>query len=98
LPGGQVEFLQELSGTVSHVHLLDSDGTIVDHEDSSERTTQHVPFGRGEVKFDEVMPALVAAGGDTEWWTVDLCFWPDAWQATEESKRFVDELASTYAP
>ncbi|MEO8091422.1 MAG: sugar phosphate isomerase/epimerase [bacterium] len=98
LAGGQVEFLDELKGTINHVHLLDSDGTIVDHSDSSEQTTQHVPFGRGEIDFEAVMPALVAAGGDTEWWTVDLCFWPDAWQATEESKRYVDELAATYAP
>lgn len=96
LAGGQVEFLQRLAGTINHVHMLDSDGSIVEHEDSSERTTLHVPFGQGVVDFETLMPVLIAAGGATAWWTVDLCFWPDAWQATEESKRFVDELAGRF--
>jgi sugar phosphate isomerase/epimerase len=98
LAGGQQEFLDRLAGTINHVHLLDSDGSIVEHEESSERTTVHVPFGRGAVDFDRVIPALVAAGGATEWWTVDLCYWPDAWQATAESKRFVDELLGQFVP
>lgn len=96
LAGGQVELLERLAGTINHVHMLDSDGTIVEHEDSSEQTTLHVPFGRGVVDFDALMPALIAAGGATDWWTVDLCFWPDAWQATEESKQFVDGLVTRY--
>ena len=98
LAGGQEEFLERLSGTINHVHLLDSDGSIVEHEESSERTTVHVPFGQGVVDFDSVVPALVAAGGATEWWTVDLCYWPDAWEATAASKRFVDELARQFVP
>jgi sugar phosphate isomerase/epimerase len=92
LVGGQVEMLELLRGTIAHVHLLDSDGTLHDAEESTERTTVHMPFGTGDVNFDEVIPALVAAGGMTEWWTVDLCFWPDAWAATEASKQFVDGL------
>jgi sugar phosphate isomerase/epimerase len=92
LAGGQVELLRRLAGTISHVHLLDSDGTLHESEDSTERTTVHVPFGAGEVDFEAVGAALVAAGAMTEWWTVDLCFWPDAWEATETSKRFVDAL------
>ena len=52
----------------------------------------HVPFGAGEIDFEAVGAALVAAGAMTEWWTVDLCFWPDAWGATEASKQFVDTL------
>jgi hypothetical protein len=33
----------------------------------------------------------------TDWWTVDLCFWPDAWEATQASKEFVDALIATAA-
>jgi sugar phosphate isomerase/epimerase len=98
LAGGQLELLDRLSGTIAHVHLLDSDGTIHESEDPMERTTVHMPFGTGEVNFDEVIAALVAAGGLTEWWTVDLCFWPDAWEATEASKEFVDALIANAAP
>lgn len=92
LAGGQLEMLERLRGTIAHVHLLDSDGTLHDAQDSIDRTTVHMPFGIGQVDFDAVVPALVAAGGMTEWWTVDLCFWPDAWEATQASKQFVDGL------
>ena len=92
LAGGQIELLRRLAGTIAHVHLLDSDGTLHESEDTTERTTVHVPFGAGEVDFEAVGAALVAAGAMTEWWTVDLCFWPDAWGATEASKQFVDTL------
>ena len=94
--GGQIELLEKLSGTIVHVHLLDSNGSIHESADSTERTTVHVPFGQGEVDFARVIPALVAAGGATEWWTVDLCFWPDAWGAAAASKEFVDGLVRTY--
>lgn len=88
LPGGQLELLRKLEGTIVHVHLLDSDGTIHESEDSTERTTVHLPFGAGRVDFEALTPALP----DTAWWTVDLCFWPDAWAATEASKAYVDSL------
>jgi len=92
LEGGQLELLRRLAGTIAHVHLLDSDGSLHEAEDSSERTTVHLPFGAGEIDFDAVGPALAEAGALTEWWTVDLCFWPDAWDATQASKVFVDGL------
>lgn len=98
LAGGQAELLERLAGTINHVHLLDSDGSIHDHPDSSERTTVHVPFGHGSVAFDEVVPKLVEAASAAPWWTVDLCFWPDAWAASSESKAFVDRLIATYTP
>jgi sugar phosphate isomerase/epimerase len=88
LAGGQLELLRELEGTIVHMHLLDSDGTIHESEDTTERTTVHVPFGAGNVDFD----ALAGELPETEWWTVDLCFWPDAWEATEASKTFLDRL------
>jgi sugar phosphate isomerase/epimerase len=93
LAGGQVELLERLAGTINHVHMLDSDGTIQEDGPSADQTTIHVPFGQGEIDFDRVIPALRAAAPDMEWWTVDLCFWPDAWGAAAESKRFVDALS-----
>jgi len=52
----------------------------------------HAPFGTGYIKFEDVVPAIVKAGYTSEWWTIDLCFWPNAWEITEESKTYVDEL------
>ena len=92
LAGGQLELLRRLTGTIAHVHLLDSDGTLHESEDTTERTTVHLPFGKGAIEFDAVGEALVRALAVTEWWTVDLCFWPDAWGASEASKEFVDAL------
>ena len=97
LARGQLELLELLHGTINHVHLLDSDGTIQDHPESTERTTVHLPFGRGDVDFDRVIPALVEAAPLVEWWAVDLCFWPDAWAETAASKDYVDRLAASYA-
>jgi hypothetical protein len=31
-----------------------------------------------------------------DWWTIDLCFWPDAWQATADCKKYLDELIAKY--
>jgi hypothetical protein len=28
---------------------------------------------------------------------VDLCFWPDAWSVTADSKRFLDKMRKQYA-
>ena len=43
------------------------------------------------------MPALIKAYRlSHDWWTIDLCFWPDAWTATERCKKFVDRLAAKY--
>ncbi len=91
LPGGVVELAQRLEGKIGRLHLIDSDGTLHENEISS-----HLPFGKGKLDFDEIMPALVAAGCPDDWWTIDLCFWPDAWTATEQCKKFVDELNEKY--
>ena len=51
----------------------------------------HLPFGRGLVDFDElVAPRLAAEDIGHDWWTIDLCFWPDAWDATAVCKTFMD--------
>jgi len=91
LPGGIKELAQRLEGKVGRLHLIDSDGTLHDNE-----TSTHPPFGLGELDFDDLMPALVAAGCPDDWWTIDLCFWPDAWQATADCKKYLDKLNAKY--
>ncbi len=86
LKGGALELLEKLKGRINHVHLIDSDGSLNEHQ-----TSTHNPFGTGHLKFDELIPALVK-NVPGEWWTIDLCFWPDAWAVTERCKAFVDRL------
>jgi hypothetical protein len=44
------------------------------------------------VNFDELMPELTKNKMGHDWWTIDLCFWPDAWAVTDKSKKYVDTL------
>jgi sugar phosphate isomerase/epimerase len=90
LEGGIRELAEKLKGKIGRLHLIDSDGTLNEHGTSS-----HPPFGEGDLNFDEFMPALVAACDD-EWWTIDLCFWPDAWKATAKCKKAVDKLNAKF--
>ena len=92
LPGGGLELLQRLKGKITHLHLIDSDGTLNEHN-----TSTHVPFGKGVLNFDQLIPELVNCGVPNDWWCVDLCFWPDAWTVTAEAKRFLDKLRHKYA-
>jgi len=89
LPGGVVELARKLRGKINHVHLIDSDGTLHGGE-----TSTHAPFGKGKINFDELLPEL--AKNDVDWWTIDLCFWPDAWVVTADSKKAVDKLNKKY--
>jgi len=91
LPGGAKELAQKLKGKIGRVHLIDSDDTLHDNH-----TSTHPPFGKGNLDFDELMPVIVDAGCPDDWWTIDLCFWPDAWAATEACKKFADGLVSKY--
>ena len=92
LPGGALELLQKLKGKITHLHLIDSDGTLNEHN-----TSTHAPFGQGVLNFDQLMPELLTCGVANDWWCVDLCFWPDAWTVTADSKRFLDKLRHKYA-
>jgi sugar phosphate isomerase/epimerase len=92
LPGGQLEFLRRLSGRITHVHLIDSNGQLADG-----RFSRHVPFGEGDVDWDSVIPALVEAGSGDEWWTVDVCWLDDAWSVFERALPFVEDLRARYA-
>jgi sugar phosphate isomerase/epimerase len=92
LPGGEIELLQKLKGKITHIHLIDSDGSLNEHN-----TSTHNPFGTGKLNFDQLMPELNNAGVPNDWWCVDLCFWPNAWDVTADSKRFLDKLRAKYA-
>jgi len=92
LPGGELELLEKLKGKVTHIHLIDSDGSLNEHN-----TSTHNPFGTGKLNFDKLVPAMQASGVPHDWWTVDLCFWPHAWDVTAQSKKFLDVLRSKFA-
>lgn len=92
LPGGALELLQSLKGKITHLHLSDSDGTLNEVGGSN-----HVPFGSGLLNFDQLMPEILTCGVPDDWWCVDLAFWPDAWTATSECKRFLDKMRHKYA-
>ncbi len=92
LPGGALELLDRLKGKITHVHLIDSDGSLNEHN-----TSTHNPFGTGVLDFDKLAPAMNQCGVPHDWWCVDLCFWPNAWEVTADSKQFLDKLRRKYA-
>lgn len=92
LPGGALELLEKLKGKITHVHLIDSDGSLNEHH-----TSTHNPFGSGKLDFERLLPALNQAGVPNDWWCVDLCFWPNAWDVTADSKRFLDKMRKKHA-
>jgi len=91
LKGGAVEFAHMLKGKIGHIHLIDSDETLHGNE-----TSTHRPFGEGVLNFDEIIPAIYEAGFDSKWWTIDLCFWPGAWEVTEAAMKFLEPYRQKY--
>lgn len=92
LKGGVAELAGKLKGKIGHVHFIDSDGTL--HGDE---TSTHRPFGEGNIDFDEAIPAIVeGAGYHGQWWSIDLCFWPEAWEVTENALKFLRPYAEKY--
>jgi sugar phosphate isomerase/epimerase len=87
LPGGALELAQRLRGRIGHVHVIDSDGTLHDDE-----TSTHSPIGEGVLDLPALLTELDRGGLPTDWWCIDLCFWPDAWAVTEKCKRAIDVL------
>jgi sugar phosphate isomerase/epimerase len=85
----QEEFFGMVKGMIGDIHIIDSDNTL--HDD---HTSTHAPLGEGVIDFEKVVPAIVDAGYISEWWTVDLCFWPEAWELTQASKKYCDKLFS----
>ncbi len=91
LEGGVVEYAHLLKPYVRHLHLIDSVGELHDDE-----TSEHLPFGTGEVDFDAVIETLGTAATDLEWWTVDYCFWPDTERDGALGAPFARELAERH--
>ncbi|MEE2888472.1 MAG: sugar phosphate isomerase/epimerase family protein [Planctomycetota bacterium] len=96
LPGGQIELIGMLSGRINHIHLIDSDNNCHKDQNGEDETSMHLPFGDGVVDFDPILKALAKENLSHDWWTIDLCFWPDAWDATEHCKRTVDTFVAEY--
>lgn len=93
----QIELIRKLSGRINHIHFIDSDNTCHKDAQGNDETSAHPPFGLGVLNFDEIVPELVKASRlPHDWWTIDLCFWPDAWQATADCKKKLDELIARY--
>jgi sugar phosphate isomerase/epimerase len=80
-----------LTGKIGHLHFIDSDETLHDNE-----TSTHAPLGTGVLNFDKIIPAVLEAGYSDDWWSIDLCFWPNALYLTEENKRYLDKLISKF--
>ena len=97
LRGGQVELIEMLSGRINHVHLIDSDNSCHKDAQGRDETSMHLPFGKGVVDFPPILEKLAAEPVPHDWWTIDLCFWPDAWEATEHCKKTVDGFVQQYA-
>lgn len=93
LEGGILEFIEMAKDRIGLVHVIDTDGTLNDTG-----TSTHAPFGKGHINFDEVIPALMdVANYKADWWAIDLCEWPNAWEVTEDSKKFVDDFNKKYS-
>jgi sugar phosphate isomerase/epimerase len=69
LPGGTAEYAGMVAPWLGHLHVIDGDGSLHNGE-----TSEHLPFGTGDVPFDEVIEALGPAAPELDWWTVDFCF------------------------
>ncbi|MEO8661142.1 MAG: sugar phosphate isomerase/epimerase [Bryobacteraceae bacterium] len=89
LHGGLLEFFDKLYKRIGHVHLVDSDGTLL-----ADETSRHLPFGEGNIDFSGLAPRLLSLH-DVDWWCVDLCFCPQAWDLVKPSLVFVENLLST---
>ena len=96
LGGGQMEFIEKLSGRINHIHLIDSDNTCHKDADGNDETSAHPPFGDGVIDFDTIVPRLAKEDVGHDWWTIDLCFYQDAWSVTERCKASLDALVKKY--
>jgi sugar phosphate isomerase/epimerase len=91
LPGGAVELGKQLHGHIGFVHLIDSDNTLHDGI-----TSTHAPFGTGVLDLPRLVQTMLDAGYQNPWWTIDLCFWPNAWQELEPSLNYVQNILKDF--
>ncbi len=87
LNGGVTEYARLLSSMIGHLHLIDSDGTLHNHE-----TSTHTAFGQGNIDFIDVLQALKPVIKDMPWWCVDFCFNPLTPTAGKDAVPFVRSL------
>jgi sugar phosphate isomerase/epimerase len=85
--GAELELLKQLDGKITHLHLIDTDGTRNEHG-----TSRRMPLGRGKLDFERLVPELHKSAAGCDWWTVDLGHWPDAWEAAGECRRCLHRL------
>lgn len=71
LLGGVTEYAALIEPYLGHLHLIDSNGALHDDE-----TSEHLPFGTGQVDFPSALQALRPSLNTLPWWTVDFCFCP----------------------
>lgn len=90
LEGGEVEYARRLAPYVGHLHLIDSDGSL--HGDE---TSEHLPFGAGNVDFPGLLRALEPTLDSLEWWGVDFCFCPTTEVDAPTAVPFVRSLAES---
>lgn len=96
--GNQIEFLQMVGPYINHVHVIDSDNTCHKDADGNDETSAHPPFGEGILDFEELIPAIMKFHSYDNYWTVDLCFYEKAWEATEICAEFMKNTKAKYAP
>lgn len=96
LPDGALGLLNLLKGKITHVHVIDSDDTCHKDANGDDETSAHPPFGDGNLDWSKLTPALLDCGVPNDWWCIDLCFYPEAWDATAKCKKYLDELRVKY--
>jgi sugar phosphate isomerase/epimerase len=92
LRGGAAELAGKLQGRIGFVHIIDSDSTLHDGI-----TSTHAPLGTGVLDIEALARSMLRAGYRGPWWTVDLCFWPRAWEELEPSLGFTRKLLAGLA-
>lgn len=92
LPDGVLGLLKMLKGKITHLHVIDSDDTCHKDANGNDETSAHPPFGEGNLDWDKLTPALLDCGVPNDWWCIDLCFYPEAWEATAKCKKYLDGL------
>ena len=79
LEGGQVEFVEMMAGKIGHMHVCDTDSNTWHNAFGT-----HLGIGKGVVDFEALIPAVVASGYTSPWWSVDAIpmtteSWADTW-------------------
>jgi hypothetical protein len=90
LPGGVAEYGRLVAGSIGHLHLIDSDGSL-----HHEETSTHAAFGRGAIEFETALNAIAPAVAALPWWCVDFCFNPQVTTAGVEAVPVVRALMET---